>query len=450
MAEAVLMPKSGISVESCLLGAWRKNVGDAVEVGDILFDYETDKAAFECESTAAGVLLEIFYAPGDEVEVLHPVCVVGNEGEDVSALRPGGVAAPAAERPSASVAPETADVQNNAIPVADADEVVAAEPETAGEIAGEVKASPRAKNLAKKLGVDVRQATPGGPENRVIERDVQDLFERRRRDEAEIQPSAPSTVPPVQAAAETTQSVPEPKAKSTVERTEEYTDEPFTKIRSVIAKSMTSSLQNLAQLTHHHSFDATEILTLRAMYKESGDEALSGVSIGDMVLLATVRTLMEHPEVNSLLPDDTTLRRYHSVHLGVAVDTPRGLMVPTVFHADQKSLTEISAEVKTLAASARKGNINPDLLTGATFTVSNLGATGVEMFTPIINPPQVAILGVCGRTTKVKETKNGLTAYPSIGLSLTYDHRALDGAPASRFAQAVIEKLERFRLLLSK
>ncbi|MDR1952881.1 MAG: 2-oxo acid dehydrogenase subunit E2 [Clostridiales Family XIII bacterium] len=442
MAEAVLMPKSGISVESCLIGAWRKNVGDAVEVGDILFDYETDKAAFECESTAAGVLLEIFYAPGDEVEVLQPVCVVGKEGEDAAALRPGGSAAPKAESPSAPVADKTAAAQSGAIPAADAETTVAAEPEPAGEIAGEVKASPRAKKLAKKLGVDVRQATPGGPENRVTERDVQELFERSRRDESEIQSAAPTTAPPVQSVAET--------AESTAKRTDEYTDEPFTKIRSVIAKSMTNSLQNLAQLTHHHSFDATEILTLRAMYKESGDEALSGVSIGDMVFFATVRTLMEYPEVNSLLPDDTTLRRYNRVHLGVAVDTPRGLMVPTVFHADQKSLTEISAEVKTLAASARKGNINPDLLTGATFTVSNLGATGVEMFTPIINPPQVAILGVCGRTTKVKETKNGLTAYPSIGLSLTYDHRALDGAPASRFAQAVIEKLERFRLLLSK
>jgi pyruvate dehydrogenase E2 component (dihydrolipoamide acetyltransferase) len=227
-----------------------------------------------------------------------------------------------------------------------------------------------------------------------------------------------------------------------------YVDAKFTKIRSVIASSMHASLQNMAQLTHHHSFDATEVRTVRKAFKESGNPAIETVSIGDMVLFAVARTLTEHPDMNAHLVDGNILRKFEDVNLGVAVDTPRGLMVPTIFAANKKSLTEISAEVKQLAAEARLGSINPDLLQGGSFTVSNLGPTGVEMFTPVINPPQVGIFGVCGVTTKVKQTDEGIVTYPSIGMSLTYDHRAVDGAPASRFAQAVCEKLAQFSLLL--
>jgi pyruvate dehydrogenase E2 component (dihydrolipoamide acetyltransferase) len=227
-----------------------------------------------------------------------------------------------------------------------------------------------------------------------------------------------------------------------------YTDDKFSKIRSVIAGSMHASLQNTAQLTHHHSFDATEVQTVRRAFKGSGNPALEGVSIGDMVLYAVSRTLPEHPDMNAHLVDGSILRRFEDVNLGVAVDTPRGLMVPTVFAADKKSLVEISVEVKKLAAEARIGSINPDLLQGGTFTVSNLGPTGVEIFTPILNPPQVGIFGVCGIVTRVKSSENGLVTYPAMGMSLTYDHRAVDGAPASRFAQAVCERLAQFSLML--
>jgi pyruvate dehydrogenase E2 component (dihydrolipoamide acetyltransferase) len=213
---------------------------------------------------------------------------------------------------------------------------------------------------------------------------------------------------------------------------------------------MTASLRDLAQLTHHHSFDATQILALRERFKQGGAAfGVDGVSIGDMVLFAAVRTLLEFPDMNAQLLEGGVMRRFRNVHLGVAVDTPRGLMVPTVFCAEQKSLARLSAEVKSLAASARAGNISPDLLRGGTFTVSNLGTTGVESFTPIINPPQVGILGVCGIAPRVREGRDGLEAYPAMGLSITYDHRAVDGAPASRFAQALCKKLEQFTLLLA-
>jgi pyruvate dehydrogenase E2 component (dihydrolipoamide acetyltransferase) len=212
---------------------------------------------------------------------------------------------------------------------------------------------------------------------------------------------------------------------------------------------MLHSLQSSAQLTHHHSFDASVLLALRARFKEGGGAfGASGISVGDMILFGVARTLLEHPGMNSHFLGGG-LRRFTGVHLGVAVDTPRGLMVPTVFDADKKSLLEISREVKELAGQARAGDINPDRLKGGTFTVSNLGPTGVEIFTPIINPPQVAILGVCGTVTRIREGAGGVEAYPSIGLSLTYDHRAVDGAPASRFAQALCGNLERFALLLA-
>ena len=230
----------------------------------------------------------------------------------------------------------------------------------------------------------------------------------------------------------------------------EYTDGVMPRIRRVIATNMAASLQTLAQLTHHHAFDASQLMKLRRAFKEHGAaRGLDGISIGDMILFAVSRTLLDFPYMNSLLLDGDVVRTYRDVHLGVAVDTPRGLMVPVIFSANRKSLRQISDEVKSLALAAREGNINPDLLQGATFTVSNLGPTGVEIFTPIINPPQVGILGVCGSTTRVKRGAEGLVAYPSIGLSLTYDHRAVDGAPASRFAGQLAKNLEAFLLLLA-
>jgi pyruvate dehydrogenase E2 component (dihydrolipoamide acetyltransferase) len=223
------------------------------------------------------------------------------------------------------------------------------------------------------------------------------------------------------------------------------------RIRRAIAAAMTASLAEMAQLTHHHSFDATEVLALRAQFKRDGEAmGLSGVSVGDMVLYAAVKALLACPDMNAHLVGGDVIRRFRPVHLGVAVDTPRGLMVPTVFHADRMSLLQLSRAVKDLAEACRSGAVSPDLLRGATFTVSNLGALGVESFTPIVNPPQVGILGVCGVTERVRRGAGGaLEAYPAMGLSITYDHRAMDGAPASRFAKALCDSLARFRLLLA-
>ncbi|MDR1801671.1 MAG: 2-oxo acid dehydrogenase subunit E2 [Lachnospiraceae bacterium] len=440
MAETVLMPKSGISVESCIIGNWKKKVGDEVKIGDILFDYETDKASFECESTAEGVLLEIFFGDGDEVEVLKPVCAVGAAGEDVKALNPTSAGTISVSETSTSDEEATKTDLN----ASESENTATCEATSGKKEESSAKASPKAKNLAEKLGVNIADATGTGPEGRVIARDVETLA--KAAFDSKYEAATKSTDIATSGAVLGKSS--EVSEKET-DLGEAYTDEKLTKIRSVIASAMINSLQSAAQLTNHHSFDASAILAYRKLLK-AGDENYSGISLGDMVLFAVSRTLPDFPYLNALLIDEgKVIRTYKNVNLGVAVDTPRGLMVPTVFDANLKSLKEISDEVKALASACRAGNISPDLLQGGTFTVSNLGTTGVEVFTPILNPPQVGILGVAGVVNRVREGANGIEVYPAMGLSLTYDHRAVDGAPASRFAQALAKNLEQFTLILA-
>ena len=422
MAQAVIMPKAGISVESCLIGTWQKKVGDHVKVGDILFSYETDKANFECESTAEGDILEIFFGDGDEVPCLVNVCAIGQKGEDVSALRPQGAAAPAAAPAAEEKKAEAPAAAPAAVP--------------AGEPGGAV--SPRARKLAERAGVDAADAAGTGPNGRVIERDVRRLMEEGPARKEEAASCAKAVAPAAAAAA--------PAAPAEAE----YEDIKFSGIRRAISKSMFNSLQSMAQLTHNFSFDAGPILAYRKMLKATeGDTA--GITVGDIILYAVAHTLLECPDLNAHMLDGTSIRRFKHVNLGVAVDTPRGLMVPTIFHADEKSLLQISKELKGLAAECRTGAINPDKLTGATFTVSNLGSFGVESFSPVINPPQTGIIGVCTTQNRPRIGKDGqISLYPAMTLSLTYDHRAIDGAPASRYMQNLCKALENFTALLAK
>ncbi len=393
--ETVIMPKAGITVESCLIGQWLKKVGDQINVGDVLFTYETDKASFECESTAAGTLLEIFYQEGDEVPCLAGVCTVGVEG---------GAAAPAAS--------------------------------------GTAAVSPRAKKLAERAGVDASMAVGTGPNGRIIERDVRELM---------ANPPAKQDAPAAVAAAPVAAAAPAaPTAPVVAEAEAEYKDVKFSGIRRAISKSMHTSLSTMAQLTHNTSFDATAILNYRKQLKAAGGE-LAGITLGDIVLYAVSRTLLNHPDLNANMLDDNSIRLFSHVNLGVAVDTPRGLMVPTIRHADEMSLLEISKAVKELAAECRGGAISPDKLSGGSFTVSNLGSMGVESFTPVINPPQTGILGVCGTIDRVRKAADGsIEIYPAMGLSLTYDHRAVDGTPAARFQKELCQNLENFTTLLAK
>ena len=401
-AQAVIMPKAGITVESCIIGEWLKQVGDEVKIGDVLFTYETDKASFECESTAEGELLAIFFEEGEEVPCMENVCAVGPKGKPTDCLKPGAAPMVVEEVVASEAAPVAAEVAITAVEGA--------------------PVSPRAAKLAKAHGVDASLAVGSGPNGRIIERDVQKLI-------AEGVPAA---------------------AKAVVSDGPEYEDVKFSGIRRAISKSMTTSLHTMAQLTHNTSFDATAILNYRKTLKAAGGD-YAGITLGDIILYAVSRTLLNHPDLNANMLDDNSIRKFNHVNLGVAVDTPRGLMVPTIFHADEMSLLEISKAVKELAAECREGNINPDKLSGGSFTVSNLGNMGVESFTPVINPPQTGILGVCGTIDRVRKGADGsIQIYPAMGLSLTYDHRAVDGTPAAKFQQELGKNLEAFTTLLAK
>ena len=424
-AVPVIMPRQGNTVESCVINEFKKQPGDKVEIGDVLFTYETDKAAFEETSKVAGTLLANFFEEGDDVPCLYNVCVIGNPGDDFEQFRPTedgnpDLSAPVEEAPAVEAAP-------------------AAELAEAPVVMGKIKISPRAKVLAEKSKADLSQVVPTGPDGRVIERDVQALIDAGKIVGATAAAEAPAAV-----AAPVELGVP---------CDDSYT-EPMSNMRKAIARNMIASLSSMAQLTHSMSYDATEVKAARALFKAKGEAfGMDKISINDIILYAVARTLAmpEHKALNANLIDDgKTMKYFRGVHLGVAVDTERGLMVPTIFNADKMSLKEISDTVKKLAKECKEGKIKPDYLKGASFTVSNLGSMGIESFTPVINPPQTGILGVCAMKDAFKMENGQIKAYPSMGLSLTYDHRALDGTPASKFLVDLKKNLENFNLLLAR
>ena len=443
MATPIIMPRQGQSVESCIITAWNKKVGDSVEKGDILFSYETDKSSFDEPAPEAGVLLAIFHEEGDDVPCLENVCVIGAAGEDVSAFAPAGEATPA---PAAEAAP--------AAPVAEV-KAEAVAPATAVEANGAI--SPRAKALAAKTGADLLKATPTGPNGRIIERDVQSLVDRGLTVSGAASagytsavegsgingkvvlgdlnaPAAPAASPAAAPAADVA----------------EYEDVKLPNIRKIIAKTMVESLSTMAQLTFTSSFDATKMMAFRKSLKAGAEKlGLANITINDMILYAVSRVILKYRNANAHMLGDT-MRYFNTVNLGIAVDTERGLMVPTVFHAEKMTLNQLSKEAKTVITAAQSGTINPDLLRGATFTVSNLGSMGIESFTPIVNPPQTAILGVDCVMTRMKEVDGEYVPYPAMGLSLTVDHRVLDGADAARILKDIGFALENFDLLLAK
>ena len=433
MANVVIMPRQGQSVESCIITTWQKHPGDKVEVGDILFSYETDKSAFDEPAQVAGTLLAVLANEGDVVPCLDPVCVIGAEGEDISALIKKADEAEAAPTEEAK-AEETK-------PVAEAEATVS-------ESTDRVFISPRARHLAMKTGCDLSKVIPTGPHGRIIERDVNKALDAgftttSEHIEAFLAGKLVAEEAPVAEVKEEVKAAAAPVADDL----RAYDEEPFSNVRKVIAKSMHASLSEMAQLTLNSSFDATNLLAYRKKLKENGEAlGLSKITINDMVLYAVARILPKYPEINANVVDNT-FRKFRHANVGMAVDTERGLLVPVLFGAEKMTLAVLSAETKVLAGKAREGKLSPDEMSGGSFTVSNLGSMGVESFTPVINPPQTAILGVCCTVNRLKADGS---VYPAMGLSLTFDHRAVDGAPAAKFLKELCDALANFDLLLAK
>jgi len=402
MATTVIMPKQGQSVETCIITKWFKQKGESVSAGDILFSYETDKAAFDVESSADGILLDIFFGEGAEVPVLANVAVIGKSGEETQLFNPD---------------------QSLSEPVKTKVEVkaVVKEENTLLLSANEkIRISPRAKRMANDKGLNYDTLQGSGPNGRIIASDIEKVLSLNIITEKTIQTNGV-----------------------------EFTEQPLSNVRKLIARAMQSSLQNAAQLTHHMSADVRYLLEARQKIKKQLSKNVSqlDITINDMVCWCVIRALGKFPEANSHFLEDR-IKTFYKVHLGIAVDTPRGLMVPTVKNASDMDLVKLSKELKSVADACRKGNINPELIqsTAATFTVSNLGNYGVEMFTPVINLPQAGILGVCTIINRPANIGNNIFGFvPYIGLSLTYDHRAIDGGPATLFLKEIKEQIEAFR-----
>ena len=438
MANVVIMPKQGQSVESCIVTEFKKKVGDKVAVGDILFSYETDKASFEEESKVEGTVLACFFKDNDEIPVLTNVMVIGNEGESFAEYAPSGAAPAEAEAPKAEAAAEAPKAEAAAAP--------------AGEVVAGAPVSPRARKLAAEKGVDTAQVAGTGPHGRIIERDIVAAEGSPKSGLAKAMAAQGGYEAPQRGSGlagmvkGSDLKVWQANHSDIAGEGEEFKVEKMSNMRKLIAKSMYNSLQNSAQLTHMLGADARKVQALRKKAKKALEEGRidANITINDFVCYAVIKALKKFPTINSHCLGDA-MRIFNTVNLGLAVDTERGLMVPAVKHADDLNIVGLSKALKKVADDCKKGSINPDLLASeaASFTVSNLGGFGVEWFTPIINVPQSAILGVGTIVARPKDLGNGVYGFvPYFGLSLTYDHRAIDGGEATRFLKQVAVEIE--------
>ena len=453
------MPKQGQSVESCIVSEFKKKVGDSVKVGDILFGYETDKATFEEESQVEGTVLAIFYKDGDEIPVLSNVMVIGQPGESFAEFAPTaansdtGKSAAEGTKPSEAAATlgmlrgGTVSAANGGV---ERSETAEGGGSSAAAVIAGAPASPRARKLAEEKGVNLDAVAGSGPGGRIIERDVlaaavplSGLAKAKMAEGGMVAGAGSGLAGTVKAGDLKTW---KPNHTDIPGEGTEFETVKMSNMRKLIAKSMYNSLQNSAQLTHMLGADARKIQALRKKAKKALEEGKidANITINDFVCFAVIKALQKFPNVNSHCLGDA-MRLFKAVNLGCAVDTERGLMVPVIKGADALDIISLSKELKKAADACKKGSFNPDLLAAeaGSFTVSNLGGYGVEWFTPIINVPQSAILGVGTLVPRPKLNAEGQYEFvPFLGLSLTYDHRAIDGGEATKFLKEVATQIE--------
>ncbi|MPW25400.1 2-oxo acid dehydrogenase subunit E2 [Alkalibaculum sp. M08DMB] len=441
MANVVIMPQIGLNETSNLISTWNVEVGEEVKIGDILFSIETDKSSMEVESEFEGILLKKLYEEGDACDVLTPVGIIGQKGEDIK-----------------NIIFEEKSVNENEMQQEDTVTENTQKSVTLVQTNrdGVSRISPRAKNLGSKKGLNLEYAVGTGPEGRIIERDIYSLLENgpvmTKAAGLEAGDVDASLINATGLGGKIlTKDIGNTVQQETSVNKDEYKVVKLTNIRKLIAKNMMQSLQSTAQLTLSASFDATSIMEYRKIIKSSTDNfSLANITLNDMVMYAISRTVNNFENLNAHMINEEEIKIFTNVHLGFACDTDKGLMVPTIFNSNNMTLNEISQTSKELATACQKGNIDPSKLQNATFTVSNLGNFGIENFTPVLNPPQTGILGVGSIEYRVKKVGSEFVEYPAMMISLTFDHRAIDGAPAARFIQELKNNLENFYLLLAK
>jgi pyruvate dehydrogenase E2 component (dihydrolipoamide acetyltransferase) len=434
MAHAIRMPKPGQMMEECILTSWLKAEGDPVHRGDVLFEIETDKSSMEVEAFDEGVLLRRLVPEGATVPV-NAICGwVGAPGEpvpDVEVASTTGAVAPVvspevggADR-TAAPAPAPTPATGTHVPSS------AVAPALSPSRAGGLRISPRATRLAAGAGIDPRTLTGTGPDGRIVERDVRAAIDADARGGPVIAAvGTPAGVPATAAAAEASAFVVPP-----VEGEEE--PRPLTRMRRVIADRLTASYRTTPHFTVTVSADVTRLMAYRAGLKAAGAD----LTVTDFVLAATAQTLVEFPDVNSRT-DGVSVFPRRRVHLGVAVALPAGLVVPVIRDADRLTVSEIHDRAAALGAAARDGKLTVDEMTGSTFTVSNLGMFGVDEFSAIINPGEAAILAVASAVRQPVAIGEALAVRWIMKLTLSSDHRLVDGEMAARFLNALRRRLE--------
>ncbi|MDR0689353.1 MAG: 2-oxo acid dehydrogenase subunit E2 [Spirochaetaceae bacterium] len=438
MANSIIMPKTGMAMEEGVIVEWRVKEGDQVHKGDIVALIETDKSTMELESDYDGIILAIRRKAGETVPVTKAIAWIGQPGETLpQEAASAGPAAPVPVEPAAPV-PDTGQSA-----------VSAGGPRP--------KATPAARALAKERGIALSSVSPGGKSGEI------------RRADVAAAPSAVTATPLARRMAEA-EGIPleglrgsgyggkifsgdlgaPPGGPVAGSPARVDTRAPLTNIQRITGKRMTESRQTIPEVTENTRADVTRMLALR---KELNDQlsaagAAAKITVNDFVAAATVKALVSHPRMNSVL-DGNDLIYKGSVNLGVAVATDRGLLVPVLRNAQDRGLLALSAAAADLAAKARGGKLSPDEMSGGTFTVSNVGMYGITAFTPIINPPEAGILGVCAVEDELKLDGERVVSRKKMGLSLAFDHRIVDGADAALFLKTLRELLEAPLLILT-
>ena len=467
MAHILIMPRQGNTVESCIITGWKVKEGDEVTPETTACEVETDKASFEVPAGAAGTVLKLLFDSGDDVPVLKPIAVIGKPGEDwqvsLNSTEPSRSLEPKAgaeaQRPLDNAAGESAK-------------------DTSSSRDASFSISPRARKLAEKEALPMDTVSGTGPGGRIIERDVALALKSRPPLTAAVKAAGPVAVPRegsglggrVTVADMAASPLSAPHSPPSISQSQfpisqisnegAITETPIKGIRKIIADRMHGSLMDSAQFTLNAFAPAKKLEEIRSGIKANEEFSqklsLSKITINDLVLFAVSRILPQFPFMNAHKTGDT-IKTFERVHLALAVDTPRGLMVPVIRNANLLPLARISSEAKRLAAACQNGNARADELSGSTFTVSNLGGLGVTSFTPVLNAPEVAILGVgCIEMKPVEREKDeaigrpfSVDFEPHINFSLTINHQAVDGAPAARFLKALCETVAHIDLLLA-
>jgi pyruvate dehydrogenase E2 component (dihydrolipoamide acetyltransferase) len=427
MAEYIVMPKMGLTMTEGFLTNWKKSEGDLIKKGDILFEVETDKLTNEFDSKTSGVLRKILVQEGT-VKVLEPVAIVGEAGEDIS------------------------DLLMNEAKADDKADKVSQPAAAASSNKGRVKVSPRARKIAKDLGVDVALVKGTGPEGSVTENDIKNFLPEDVEHGKKVSPTA--KVVAGQIGVDTakidkdSRIMKDDVIKFKLDENlmkyaepEEYR-KPMSTMRKVIARRMLESVQTSPTVNFNIKVDTTAMKQIREDLKSKVK-----VSYTDILVKIVSKALLEYPLLNSSLDENEIVTRNY-VNMGVAVALPEGLVVPVVKCANVKGLKDISTEIKSLGEKAKTNQLTSDELKGATFTITNIGMFGIESFTPIINQPEVAILGVNAIIEEPRVIDGELKIKPVMNLSLTADHRVVDGAVAAEFMAKLKEYIEKPGLLL--